>query len=56
MSASTYTRIPERLQVRAQVQAEVYVFDYTKHPSKPASDNTCNPDIKLRGHNTEVPT
>mmetsp|Transcript_9430 Transcript_9430/g.28365 ORF Transcript_9430/g.28365 Transcript_9430/m.28365 type:complete len:419 (+) Transcript_9430:257-1513(+) len=35
------------------VQAEVYVFDYTKHPSKPASDNTCNPDIKLRGHNTE---
>ena len=42
------------LLVRAQVSAEVYVFDYTKHPSKPAADNTCSPDIKLRGHNTEA--
>ncbi len=42
------------LSVNVQVSAEVYVFDYTKHPSKPAADNTCSPDIKLRGHNTEA--
>lgn len=25
------------------VSAEVYVFDYSKHPSKPSSDGVCNP-------------
>lgn len=35
------------------VSAEVYVFDYSKHPSKPPLDGTCNPDLRLRGHNTE---
>eukprot|EP00891_Asterochloris_glomerata_P004904 jgi/Astpho2/4904/Aster-05833 len=34
------------------VMAEVWLFDYTKHPSKPA-DNTCRPDLKLLGHQTE---
>ncbi|RWW08198.1 hypothetical protein GW17_00028375 [Ensete ventricosum] len=35
------------------VSAEVYVFDYSKHPSKPPLDGACNPDLKLRGHNSE---
>uniref|UniRef100_A0A0D6QYT2 Histone-binding protein RBBP4-like N-terminal domain-containing protein n=1 Tax=Araucaria cunninghamii TaxID=56994 RepID=A0A0D6QYT2_ARACU len=35
------------------VSAEVYVFDYSKHPSKPPQDGGCNPDLRLRGHNTE---
>ncbi|KAH7835603.1 hypothetical protein Vadar_027840 [Vaccinium darrowii] len=35
------------------VSAEVYVFDYSKHPSKPPLDGNCNPDLRLRGHNTE---
>lgn len=35
------------------ISAEVYVFDYAKHPSKPNADNTCSPNIRLRGHNTE---
>lgn len=35
------------------VSAEVYVFDYSKHPSKPPLDGSCNPDLRLRGHNTE---
>lgn len=35
------------------VSAEVYVFDYSKHPSKPPQDGQCNPDIRLRGHKTE---
>lgn len=35
------------------VSAEVYVFDYSKHPSKPPLDGACNPDLRLRGHNTE---
>lgn len=35
------------------VNAEVYVFDYSKHPSKPPLDGACNPDLRLRGHNTE---
>lgn len=34
------------------ISAEVYVFDYSKHPSKP-TDNTCNPDLRLQGHKTE---
>mmetsp|Transcript_211 Transcript_211/g.692 ORF Transcript_211/g.692 Transcript_211/m.692 type:complete len:428 (+) Transcript_211:63-1346(+) len=35
------------------VSAEVYVFDYSKHPSKPAADGECRPDLRLRGHLTE---
>ena len=35
------------------VSAEVYVFDYSKHPSKPPVDGACNPDLRLRGHNTK---
>lgn len=35
------------------VSAEVYVFDYSKHPSKPPLDGACSPDLRLRGHNTE---
>ncbi|CAN7063951.1 unnamed protein product [Brassica oleracea var. botrytis] len=31
------------------VNAEVYVFDYSKHPSKPPLDGACNPDLRLRG-------
>eukprot|EP00897_Mesotaenium_endlicherianum_P007597 jgi/Mesen1/6866/ME000351S05977 len=34
------------------VTAEVYVFDYSRHPSRPA-DGGCNPDLRLRGHRTE---
>ena len=36
-----------------QVSAEVYVFDYTKHPSKPEPGGRCNPDLRLAGHRTE---
>lgn len=35
------------------VSAEVYVFDYSKHPSKPPLDGACSPDLRLRGHTTE---
>jgi len=35
------------------VSAEVYVFDYSRHPSKPAQPGVCNPDLRLRGHRTE---
>lgn len=35
------------------VSAEVYVFDYSKHPSKPSPDGSCNPDLRLLGHKTE---
>lgn len=31
------------------VSAEVYVFDYSKHPSKPNPDGKCNPDLRLQG-------
>ena len=31
------------------VSAEVYVFDYSKHPSKPSTDGKCNPDLRLQG-------
>ena len=37
-----------------QVNAEVYVFDYTKHASKPEPSGACSPDIRLTGHQTEV--
>lgn len=35
------------------VSAEVYVFDVTRHPSKPPDSGRCTPDLKLRGHKTE---
>ncbi|CAF1767668.1 unnamed protein product [Brassica oleracea] len=35
------------------VSAEVYLFDYSKHPSKPALDGACNPDMRLKGHSSE---
>ncbi|CAI5970970.1 unnamed protein product [Closterium sp. NIES-65] len=35
------------------VSAEVFVFDYSRHPSKPPQEGTCNPDLRLRGHKTE---
>jgi WD40 repeat protein len=40
--------------MRSQVNAEVYVFDYTKHASKPEQSGACSPDIRLTGHQTEV--
>lgn len=33
--------------------AEVFIFDYTKHPSKPMPDGKCNPTLRLRGHEKE---
>ena len=35
------------------ISAEVYVFDYSKHPSKPPSDGECRPDLRLLGHTQE---
>ncbi|CAI7793922.1 unnamed protein product [Closterium sp. NIES-53] len=35
------------------VSAEVFVFDYSRHPSKPPQEGTCSPDLRLRGHKTE---
>ncbi|CAH8358773.1 unnamed protein product [Eruca vesicaria subsp. sativa] len=35
------------------VSSEVYLFDYSKHPSKPPLDGVCNPDMRLRGHSSE---
>ena len=35
------------------VSADVYVFDYSKHPSKPNADGQCRPDIRLKGHSNE---
>lgn len=32
------------------VHAEVYIFDYSKHPSKPQPDSKCQPDLRLLGH------
>lgn len=32
--------------------SEVFVFDYTKHPSIP-TDNICKPQLRLRGHTKE---
>jgi WD40 repeat protein len=33
--------------------SEVFIFDYTKHPSVPTSDNVCRPQLRLRGHSKE---
>ncbi|GIL46834.1 hypothetical protein Vafri_3710 [Volvox africanus] len=35
------------------ISADVYVFDYSKHPSKPQSDGLCRPNLVLTGHKTE---
>ncbi|GBF91406.1 hypothetical protein Rsub_04146 [Raphidocelis subcapitata] len=35
------------------VSAEVWVFDWARHPSKPPADGACNPDLRLIGHRTE---
>jgi WD40 repeat protein len=35
--------------------ADVLIFDYTKHPSKPAEKdrNVCRPNLRLKGHEAE---
>lgn len=35
------------------VTSDVFVFDYTKHPSKPPADGSCSPDLRLKGHSSE---
>lgn len=35
------------------ISAEVYLFDYSKHPTKPAPDGLCKPDLRLTGHKNE---
>ena len=35
------------------ISSDVYVFDYTKHPSKPAKATGCSPDFRLKGHKME---
>lgn len=35
------------------VSADVLVFDYSKHPSKPQADGVCRPDLILKGHRGE---
>lgn len=35
------------------VSADVYVFDYSRHPSKPPAEGGCTPDLRLKGHKTE---
>lgn len=35
------------------VNAEVYVFDCSKHPPKPPFDGGCSPDLRLRGHGSD---
>eukprot|EP00199_Chlamydomonas_sp_CCMP681_P002199 CAMPEP_0119104578 /NCGR_PEP_ID=MMETSP1180-20130426/2764_1 /TAXON_ID=3052 ORGANISM="Chlamydomonas cf sp, Strain CCMP681" /NCGR_SAMPLE_ID=MMETSP1180 /ASSEMBLY_ACC=CAM_ASM_000741 /LENGTH=416 /DNA_ID=CAMNT_0007089385 /DNA_START=52 /DNA_END=1302 /DNA_ORIENTATION=- len=35
------------------ISADVYVFDYSKHPSKPTPDGKCKPNLLLQGHTTE---
>ncbi|KAG9296065.1 hypothetical protein G9A89_011917 [Geosiphon pyriformis] len=32
------------------ISGEVYIFDRTKHPLKPAANGTCSPELKLHGH------
>lgn len=34
------------------VSGDVLVFDRTKHPNSPVS-NECKPDIRLKGHTAE---
>ena len=35
------------------VTGDVYIFDLTKHPSRPLTEGVCNPELKLRGHTKE---
>ncbi|RKP06250.1 WD40-repeat-containing domain protein, partial [Thamnocephalis sphaerospora] len=35
------------------VSGEVFVFDRTRHPSQPAANAVCAPEIRLRGHTKE---
>ena len=35
------------------ISSEVYVFDWSKHPSKPKPDGTFEPDLVCKGHNKE---
>ena len=35
------------------ITSEVYIFDITKHASKPTNDGKCNPDMRLLGHKKE---
>lgn len=35
------------------VSAQVYVFDYSKHPSKPDPGGKCTPNLRLLGHRME---
>jgi histone-binding protein RBBP4 len=30
------------------ISADVYVFDYSKHPSKPTPDGVCRPNLILK--------
>jgi len=32
---------------------DVFVFDITKHPTRPEADGICRPDLRLRGHTKE---
>jgi histone-binding protein RBBP4 len=33
--------------------SEVFIFDYTRHPSNPPADGKCKPDLRLTGHTKE---
>jgi histone-binding protein RBBP4 len=35
------------------VSSDVYVFDYSKHPSKAPQERVCNPELILKGHSNE---
>ena len=35
------------------ISSELYVFDWSKHPSKPKADGTFEPDLVLKGHQKE---
>nr|ADE76527.1 unknown [Picea sitchensis] len=35
------------------VSSDVYVFDYSKHPSKAPQERVCNPELILKGHTNE---
>ncbi len=34
--------------------ADVYVFDWSKHPSRPVADGSFMPNMVLKGHTKEV--
>lgn len=35
------------------IRGDVFLFDYTRHPSVPSTAGVCNPDIRLLGHTQE---